>query len=70
MNLPWTSLKGDLVVFYKNLHREKISEGRFFITVTEKDIMRSNDWNLKVDKFRPELRLSNYWKNFPGGVLV
>lgn len=49
---------------------QKISEGRFFITVTEKDILRSNDWNLKVDKFRPELRLSNSWKNFPGGVLV
>lgn len=59
LNFSRTSLRGDLVIFYKNLHGEKISEGRFFINVTEKDIMRSNDWKLKVDKFRPELRFDS-----------
>ncbi|PKU36079.1 adp-ribosyl cyclase cyclic adp-ribose hydrolase 2 [Limosa lapponica baueri] len=49
----------DLVIFYKNLHGEKISECRFFINAAEKDIMRSNDWKLKVDKFRPELRFES-----------
>lgn len=37
------SLTGHLVIFYKNLHEEKISEARFFINVTEKGIMKSND---------------------------
>lgn len=45
-----------MVIFYKTLHGEKISEVRFFINITEKDIMRSSDWKLKVNKFRPELR--------------
>lgn len=45
-----------MVIFYKTLHGETISEVRFFINIIEKDIMRSSDWKLKVNKFRPELR--------------
>lgn len=50
---------GDLIIFYKNSHTEKISKGTFFINVTEKDNIRSNDWKLTVDKFRPELRFDS-----------
>lgn len=45
-----------MVIFYKTLHEETISEVRFFINIIEKDIMRSSDWKLKVNKFRPGLR--------------
>lgn len=50
---------GYSIIFYKNSHTEKISKGTFFINVTERDIIRSNDWKLKVDKFRPELRFES-----------